>query len=338
MTELNKRIADVPIPSRLSGFPLSDEGYPVPYFVPFVEGKPEFRAMDPEKFAHAVRGRKCWLCGQPLGKFMTFPIGPMCAITRTTAEPPSHLECCEYAVKVCPFLSQPRMKRNEKDLPENMGSAGVAILRNPGVIVLWTTKSYKMFSAAHEGGGKGYLFKVGDPEHIESYALGRKATQSELAYSIATGYPLLQAQARLDGPEGEEELEHYYARGLQVLGLKGEDMYQIEKELANEDNRRGHGGTVGGTNDGAEVGASSLGEGIQSAPQPQRCPEVLDQQGGGGPGDTFSKGIPGQDGDPLAQPRRGRDGLLAKGLGRVQIGSQRVVAGAMAVYRKIHSS
>ena len=61
---------------------------------------------------------KCWLCGQTLGKHMTFPIGPMCAITRTTAEPPSHLACAEYAVKACPFLSQPRMRRNERDLPE----------------------------------------------------------------------------------------------------------------------------------------------------------------------------------------------------------------------------
>jgi hypothetical protein len=157
MVELNKRIADIPIPDRLKGFPLSPEGYPVPWFVPFVDGLPEFRAMDPEKFVRAVRTKKCWLCGQPLGRHLTFPIGPMCAITRTTAEPPSHKSCAEYAVKACPFLTQPRMRRNEKDLPEGISSAGIAIKRNPGVTVLWTTTSFKLFTA-----GGGYLFQVGD--------------------------------------------------------------------------------------------------------------------------------------------------------------------------------
>jgi hypothetical protein len=229
------------------------------------------------------------------------------------------------------------MRRNEKDLPENIGSAGISIDRNPGVTVLWTTKSYKLFSAAHESGGKGCLFRIGDPEHTESYALGRRATQSELARSIITGYPLLQAQARLDGPEGEAELENYYARGLKVLGLRAEDMYTIEKELACEDNRSGNGGTVGGQ-DAFTTQSSCVGESTQSTPQPQRGPEVLDEQGGGSVGDTIQKGTTGENSCTLAQPSGRRDGLLAKGLGRVQVGSQRVAAGAMAVYRKIHST
>jgi hypothetical protein len=333
MTELNKRIADLPIPDRLAGFPLSDEGYPIPYFVPYVDGKPEFRAMDPEKFSHAVRHRKCWLCGGTLGKHLTFPIGPMCAITRTTAEPPSHLACAEYAVRACPFLSQPRMKRNEKDLPKNIGSAGISIDRNPGTIVLWTTLSYKLFHA-----GNGYLFRIGDPEHVEAYALGRKATQSELAHSIVTGYPILQATAKQDGPEAEEELTHYYARGLQALGLKPEEMYMIEKEMEREDHRSGNGGTAGGTDALSETEAPHPGEVEQPAPQPQRGAEVRDEQGGGGPGHTVQEGPTGQDSGAVAQPGGGRYGVLAKGLGRVQERSQRLTAGAMAILRKIHST
>jgi hypothetical protein len=256
----------------------------------------------------------------------------MCAITRTTAEPPSHLECTEYAVRVCPFLSQPRMKRNEKDLPENIGTAGISIDRNPGVIVLWTTKSYKIFS----DGGKGYLFRIGDPEHIESYALGLKATEAQLAHSIITGYPLLQAQASLDGPEGEEELSNYYATGLKVLGLSPELMYTIEKEVASDHHRSGHGGTAGGQ-DAPQAQTVHPGAGLEPAPQPQRGPEVLDEQGGGGPGHTIPSSTTGENSCTLAQPSGGRDGLLSKSLGRVQIGSQRLTAGAMAILRKIHS-
>jgi hypothetical protein len=334
MTELNKRIADIPIPSRLAGFPLSDEGYPVPYFVPFIDGRPEFRAMDLEKFTHAVRNRRCWLCGGQLGKFLTFPIGPMCAITRTTAEPPSHLECAEYAVRACPFLSQPRMRRNEKDLPDSAGMAGIGIKRNPGVTVLWTTLGYKLFSAS---GGKGYLFRIGDPEHVEAYALGRIATTEELAHSVITGYPILQATATQDGPEAEDELTNYYAAGLRVLGLRPELMYTIEREAASEDHRSGNGGTSG-SEDALTAQSGSPGEVSSPTPQPQRGPEVLDQQGERGPGHPIQAGPAGQDGGPVAQPGGGRHGLLAQGARRVQVGSQRVAARAMAVYRKIHST
>jgi len=46
-----------------------------------------------------VRHKRCWLCGQPLGKFMCFVVGPMCAINKTSAEPPSHRDCALYAVQ-----------------------------------------------------------------------------------------------------------------------------------------------------------------------------------------------------------------------------------------------
>jgi hypothetical protein len=331
MTELNKRIAGIPMPQRLAGFPLNDEGYPIPYFVPYVEGRPEFRAMDPEKFTHAIRHRKCWLCGGQLGKHLCFPIGPMCAITRTTAEPPSHLECAEYAVRACPFLTQPRMRRNEQDLPENIGNAGIAIKRNPGVTLLWTTLSYKLFSA-----GKGYLFRIGDPEHIEGYAQGRAALPSELAGSILTGYPTLESMAREEGPEAEEELAVYYSKGLKALGLRAEDMFIAERELASEDHRSRDGGTAGSEDAVDEVRSGGLGASEQPAPQPQRGPEVLEQQSGGGPGHTVQAGPNGQDGDPLEKPGGRRYGILQESARRIQERSERLAAGAMAVIGKIH--
>jgi hypothetical protein len=213
METLNKKIASIEIPHRLRGFPLSREGYPIPWFVPFVDGQPEFRAMDGEKFASAIKNRRCWLCGAPLGKFLTFPIGPMCAITRTTAEPPSHLDCAEYAARACPFLTQPRMRRNEVDLPADASVAGIGIRRNPGVVVLWTCTDYSLFS---DGRG-GVLFKIGEPKHVERWAEGRAATSEELLESIESGYPLLLAEAIKD--DGVSELERYRAIAYGVLGL-----------------------------------------------------------------------------------------------------------------------
>jgi hypothetical protein len=106
---LNQRIARLELPDRMRSLKISDEGFPTPWFVPWIDGKPEFRGMVGEKLGIALRHKRCWICGQPLGKYLTFSIGPMCAVNRNIAEPPSHLSCAEYSVRACPFLSNPRM-------------------------------------------------------------------------------------------------------------------------------------------------------------------------------------------------------------------------------------
>lgn len=94
-TEIRPELEALPV--RLRKLPVDARGYPVPWFVDWIEGPegrvPEFRAMDPRKWVRAVKERLCWVCGEALGRWLVFPIGPMCAITRTTAEPPSHLDC-----------------------------------------------------------------------------------------------------------------------------------------------------------------------------------------------------------------------------------------------------
>ena len=204
LEQLNKRIANIEIPVRMRNLKVSDEGYPVPWFVPWYDGKWEFRGMDSEKFKIAIRHKKCWLCGDTLGVHMTFVLGPMCIVTRTTSEPPCHHDCAEYAVRACPFLTQPRMRRNEVGLPEERDVAGTMIKRNPGVTALWTTRSYKLFRAE---GGSGVLFTVGDPEKVEWYAESRRAKREEVIYSIDTGLPILAREASKDGPEAVVQLK-----------------------------------------------------------------------------------------------------------------------------------
>jgi hypothetical protein len=210
MKELNKRIANIPIPPRIRGLPLSDEGYPIPYFVPFIDGKADFRAMDGEKLSRCVRFKRCWLCGQSLGKFMVFVAGPMCAVNRNSAEPPSHRSCAEYAVLACPFLTQPRMRRNEKDLPEG-SSSGIMLKRNPGVAALWITQEYKLRRVA------GTLFALGNPIEVKFYCEGRAATRAEILESIDSGMPLLMEHAIDDGSEAVKELDEMYKTALTLL-------------------------------------------------------------------------------------------------------------------------
>lgn len=74
------------LPVRMRTLPIDERGYPVPWFVAWVDGKPEFRAMDPNKFRRAIKEKLCWVCGNQLGVYMVFVAGCMCGINRTSTE------------------------------------------------------------------------------------------------------------------------------------------------------------------------------------------------------------------------------------------------------------
>lgn len=203
-----------PLPRRLAKLPLDARGYPVPWFVGWVDGVPEFRAMDARKWVAAVRSKRCWVCGEPLGKWLAFPIGPMCLVNRTTAEPPCHRECAEWSIRNCPFLSQPRQVRRDDHLPDAVQApGGLGIQRNPGVTCLVITRGYEVFDDGH---GKP-LITIGEPEEVTWWREGRAATRDEVEESIDTGLPILLNAAKTDGPFAVAALEKYVARAQRYL-------------------------------------------------------------------------------------------------------------------------
>src|ERR1043165_6865260 len=136
-----------PLPARMKKLPIDHRGYVVPWFVarPPAGELFDFRLADPDRAAQAMRFGNCWVCGEVVGRHKTFVIGPMCAVNRTTSEPPCHIECARFSAIACPFLTLPKAKRNDKGLPEgvraSLGPPEAAIPRNPGVSCLWTTSS-----------------------------------------------------------------------------------------------------------------------------------------------------------------------------------------------------
>lgn len=190
--------------ARLAALPVA-RGFPVPWFVAWLKnGEPEFRAIDPLKYKRAVTKRLCWACGRPLDFNATFVIGPMCAINRVSSEPPSHLECARWSARNCPFLTSRQLERREDETTAAMKSpGGIAIRRNPGVCLLWTTPTWKYFS---DGAG-GVLIKLGDPVSTAWFAHGRAATRAEVIESVRTGLPALQGPARAQGADAVAELE-----------------------------------------------------------------------------------------------------------------------------------
>jgi hypothetical protein len=203
------------IPPNMASLPIDARGFPIPWFVYIdAQGHEDFRVIGPRRIYHAVRDRLCWICGKRLHTVKAFTIGPMCAINRTTAEPPAHLECAVFAAKNCPFLSQPLAKRNDRALPEgHLPAPGTPILRNPGVTLVWLCDRFKPFYPP----GGGVLFNIGKPRRCHWFAHGREATQDEVLESIRTGFPILEAEAEKDGPDAVNELRIRTLEALRLL-------------------------------------------------------------------------------------------------------------------------
>lgn len=182
----------LPMPARMQSLPVM-RGYPVPWFVAKVNGEYDFRIMDPQKYLRAVREHRCWTCGDVLGRHLTFVAGPMCGINRTSSEPANHLECAEWSVQNCPFLTRPNMVRREDELTAvaEKNVAGYMIKRNPGVTILWTTRSYKIFRDANNKP----LINFGEAEEVSFWREGRLATREEVIESVDTGMHFLEEMA-----------------------------------------------------------------------------------------------------------------------------------------------
>lgn len=202
------------LPPRMAKLPIDARGYPVPWFVKWIEGKPDFRVIEFEHFARALRFGNCWICGEHVGVFKTFVLGPMCTISRTTSEPPCHHDCASFAAMACPFMILPRANRRLANLPANkIEAAGIHLPRNPGAFALWTTSSFKPFRVPSNGeSNPGVLLTVGDPSSVEWYAAGARCGREPVMESIDSGFHHLWTVAKTEGIEAQIELENAYAK------------------------------------------------------------------------------------------------------------------------------
>jgi hypothetical protein len=219
VTELRAQLP--PLPQRMRGLPIDERGYPVPYFVAWIDGKPDHRIVDPVKLHNCVRRSICWICGEPLGRFKSFCIGPMCGINRISSEPPQHLACATFAAQACPFLSRPRAHRREAKLPEaRRAPGGIMLEHNPGVVLVWTTTQAKPIRTEAEGPmQRGILFELGAPSSVEFYSEGQPATREQVDAALDIGIPaLLEAsQTTHDTPTARAQFERQRKRFLALL-------------------------------------------------------------------------------------------------------------------------
>lgn len=124
-------------------------------------------------------------------------------------------------MRACPFLTQQEEERrprietfrgDDKACPGVYlaGAPGLGVQHNPGVAMLWITRTYRVFAVSDDavaaGAQPGVLFELGEPLVIECYRQSRPATQAEVAAAIAQGVPVLQDTAEREGPRAVAEL------------------------------------------------------------------------------------------------------------------------------------
>jgi hypothetical protein len=181
-----------PLTERIKKLPVDKRGYPIPAFVQWIEivdgkpkavpdgqGEPDFRVVKMSHLHACYLEDLCWVCGEKLGQYRAYVIGPMCAVNRNSAEPPSHVECAEWSAKACPFLTKPNMRRREDEISQSaevIKPAGFMEEANPGVNLIWTVKGPTQIRGDDNGG---ILFDVGNPETVTWWKEGRPATNEE---------------------------------------------------------------------------------------------------------------------------------------------------------------
>ena len=160
-----------PVPPRMVALPIDDLGYPVPFGVDRAASTPTTRVMSRHAWAVCHNERRCYTCGQSLGRHVTFLIGPMVAVNRVVSEPPSHLDCATWNVST--------MSARE------------------GVQCLWTTRGtgsaehrrgYIVFRDTAQGDAK---IEIAQPVTVSWWKGGEPASRNEVLDAIKEGMPAL---------------------------------------------------------------------------------------------------------------------------------------------------
>ena len=132
----------IEIPAFLNHLKVDNRGYPIPYFVPIVEGIPNFMYMDHKKLELAIDGHLCHVCGKKLHKDYHYFISGIKGMTnQVSSDAAMHRECAEFALKVCPHMFYKKAERKAEE--PSIGFASPHVKEKPEELFLIKSGKYK---------------------------------------------------------------------------------------------------------------------------------------------------------------------------------------------------
>ena len=127
------------VPKIMAHLKTDDRGYPIPYFVPIVNGKPEFRYQDIFKREACLKRKLCSICGKKLfKKSYWFISGPWGLKNKTASDAPMHEDCARFSIATCPHLIYQKADRRT-DIPAD----SPLIAEKPDIIFLIKADKYE---------------------------------------------------------------------------------------------------------------------------------------------------------------------------------------------------
>jgi hypothetical protein len=128
----------VKVPKRMRTLPRDARNYPIPFIV-FIDktGQPQFTINDSALVKECIRKKLCSICGKRLNGNYWFVGGSRCFLHARGSflDPPLHLECAEFALRVCPFLAASHYYKRIDDakLAPDAIPDGMALYREVGM-------------------------------------------------------------------------------------------------------------------------------------------------------------------------------------------------------------
>lgn len=149
---------DLIIPKQMSHLKIDPRGYPIPFFVPIVNGEPNFKYADHRKQELAIEKKLCHICGLKLiPKSYYFITGPMGLKNRVVTDAAMHRECAEFSLQACPHMF---FQKAERKADEDMAPmAGALIMAKPSELYLIKSDKFEA-RFNHQYGYKLIHFRV----------------------------------------------------------------------------------------------------------------------------------------------------------------------------------
>jgi len=123
--------------------------YPVPFVQQWIDGKPDFRVIDPNKVEECVEGKLCAICGRKLGEYCWFIGSDECKEAHMFLDAWMHEECAEFASKTCPFVSGKRRDYSTRPLDESVHNDPHVSAIRPDKMYIFKTRTKKVEVGTH---------------------------------------------------------------------------------------------------------------------------------------------------------------------------------------------
>lgn len=151
-------------PPRLAARPHHGR-FPIPFVVHMREdGRPDFRVQHNDRRIECAERRLCQLCGEWLGAgIIAFAGWEMSTRRGVFGEPPMHVECCEYALGICPFLVAGGGARAFSEDERHEYLALQAPTAAPRYIGIYLTKASQVTTVPDDEGSRSVKWKAGPP-------------------------------------------------------------------------------------------------------------------------------------------------------------------------------